>query len=98
MTPITFASTTSAAGVERQSLSRELTYENRWKAAVEHARRLTKMYGYQHVDVAIAWETVEELRSARSRQPIQSVPSCKSMFDRYCSESPNALECRSYDC
>ncbi|MBE9064073.1 Calvin cycle protein CP12 [cf. Phormidesmis sp. LEGE 11477] len=71
------------------------TFDNRLKAALEHARRLTHMYGYQSADVAIAWETVEELETAKSHQP---VPSCQYSFDYYCAENPEALECRSYDC
>lgn len=99
ISPVTTAATsaTTISAIEQPSLSQESTYENRLKAALEHARRLTQMHGYQSVDVALAWETVEELRSARLRQLGQST-SCQLMFDRYCSEYPYALECRSYDC
>ncbi len=105
MTYMTTATTTfptaavnTVASMERQSLSPESTYENRLQAALEHARRLTQMYGYQSADVAIAWETVEELRTAYSRSALPLVPSCESTFERYCSENPYALECRDYDC
>ncbi len=94
-----FLSTAALSTSEQQSPSLEATYENRLQAALEHARRLTQMYGCQGVDVAIAWETVEELRtSSRRVRSLPSVPSCQTAFERYCTENPRALECRSYDC
>ncbi len=95
MTNIAIAPKNTISTVELQPQSPQSTYENRLKAALEHARRLTQMHGYQNVDVAIAWEAVEELRTAQSRQPLYS---CQAAFDRYCLETPHALECRSYDC
>lgn len=92
------AACTINGSTECQPLSPEYTYENRLKAAVEHARRLTQMHGYQSVDTAITWETVEELRTANARRRMQLIQSCQSAFDRYCLENPEALECRSYDC
>lgn len=91
-------STTVLPTIEQQSLSLEETCENRLQAALEHARRLTQMYGCQSVDVAIAWETVEELRTSYRERLLLSVPSCQASFERYCLENPHALECRSYDC
>ncbi len=85
----------TSSTVELFPQSPSSTSENRLKAALEHARRLTQMRGCQSIDVAIAWETVEELQTAQSRQPVLT---CQSAFDRYCAENPNALECRSYDC
>ena len=90
--------TATVPTVKPQPLSNESAYENRFKAALEHARRLTQMHNCESADVAIAWETVEELRSAQLRQPFRSVSSCVSMFERYCADNPSALECRSYDC
>ena len=84
--------------VKRQTPSVDATAENRLQAALEHARRLTQMHGYQSVDVAIAWETVEELRTPRREPLMPSMPSCQASFERYCLENPHALECRSYDC
>lgn len=95
---LTFPSTTPLPAVERQTPSADSTYENRLQAALEHARRLTQMRGCQSVDVAIAWETVEELRTARRERLMTSVPSCQMAFERYCLENPHARECRSYDC
>lgn len=89
---------TTTSTVERQSLSPESTCENRLEAALEHARRLTQMRGFQGANVATAWETVEELRTAQRERLLSSVPSCRASFERYCVENPHALECRSYDC
>ena len=68
------------------------------QAALEHARRLTQMHDYQNVDVAIACETVEELRMARRERSMPSVSFCQAAFKRYYLENPYARECRSYDC
>jgi hypothetical protein len=68
------------------------TLDNRIKAALEHARRLTALYGTDNIEVAIAWETVEELQGAKSRQ----MPPGQSTFARYCAENPEAPECRIY--
>ncbi len=78
----------------RQKPSSESTLETRVKAALEHARRLTEMHGSSSTYVAIAWETVEELQTAKARQPRESL---RSAFDRYCAENPHALEARIYD-
>jgi hypothetical protein len=94
MTTITITPKANTSTVDLQPQP-ESTAKNRLKAALEHARRLTEMYGYQSVEVAIAWETVEELQKTRSYQSVQS---CQSTFDRYCSDTPHALECRIYDC
>ncbi|MEB3268774.1 MAG: Calvin cycle protein CP12 [Leptolyngbya sp.] len=62
-------------------------------AALEHARRLTAMYGTDRPEVAIAWETVEELQTAKARRrQVQ-----KSTFVRYCEAHPDAPECRIYE-
>ncbi|MGD1896274.1 MAG: CP12 domain-containing protein [Phormidesmis sp.] len=70
-------------------------HENRLRAALEHARRLTEMKGAQSIEAAIAWETVEELQ--RNTLP-RHTSSCQSMFADYCAENPHELECRTYDC
>ena len=97
-TPSQILSSAILPTVEPQTLSPEFAYENRLQAALEHARRLTQMCGCQNVDVAIAWETVEELRTVRRGRLMPSVASCQMVFERYCLENPHALECRSYDC
>jgi hypothetical protein len=66
-------------------------------AAVEHARRLTTMYGPHHTEVAIAWEAVDELEKAsRQTQAVRPVQQ-PTNFATYCSLNPNAPECRIYD-
>ena len=69
-------------------------FATRLKAALEHARRLTEMHGPRSIDAAIAWETVEELQTAKARQQ-QMTP--KEAFARYCNKNPHALESRIYD-
>lgn len=63
------------------------------KAALEHARRMTDMYGTSNINVAIAWETVEELQIAKARNQ----HSAQSAFACYCTENPDAPECRIYE-
>lgn len=91
-------STTTPPTTQQQSPSLKATCENRLQAALEHARRLTQMRGYRDADVAIAWETVEELRTAYRKQLLSPSLSCQAAFERYCAQNPHALECRSYDC
>ncbi len=74
------------------SIALQPTLASRLQAALEHARRLTALYGTNNKDVAIAWETVEELSTAHRRQAVQ-----RSAFDRYCDAHPDAPECRIYE-
>lgn len=95
MSYITIAPVTvSLISTPLQKPSSESTFETRLKAALEHARRLTEMHGPKSIDAAIAWETVEELQTAKERQQ-RSTP--KAAFARYCAENPHALESRIYD-
>ncbi|MGD1949377.1 MAG: Calvin cycle protein CP12 [Leptolyngbyaceae cyanobacterium] len=77
-----------------QKPSSESTFETRLKAALEHARRLTEMHGARSIDAAIAWETVEELQTAKARQH-RVTPTVA--FARYCAEHPHTREARIYD-
>jgi len=63
------------------------------QAALEHARRLTPMYGIEATEVIVAWDAVEELLTATRRQKESS----SSAFERYCALHPDAPECRIYD-
>ena len=67
--------------------------ESRLQAALEHARRLTQMRGTADIEVAIAWETVEELQVALYRRK-QAAPTA---FAQYCVANPDAPECRVYE-
>lgn len=68
------------------------TLENRLQAALEHARRLTAMFELPNPEVAIAWETVDELQAEKARQQAAQ----KTPFELYCEANPSAPECRIY--
>lgn len=67
--------------------------ETTLSAALEHARRLTAMYGTNNAEAVFAWEAVEELNVALAHQqaPVQTA------FTRYCDANPGAPEARIYD-
>lgn len=44
---------------------------------------------------AAAWDAVEEVQAALAHQ--RQAQAQHNLFDRYCSEHPDALECRVYD-
>ncbi len=67
--------------------------ETSLQAALEHARRLTQMYGIGATEVAVAWDAVEELITATVRKRESS----SSSFEHYCALHPGAPECRIYD-
>lgn len=91
----TTASTTAPAiSTPPQPPSSESAFDTQLKAALEHARRLTEMHGTQNIEVALAWETVEELHTARAGHR-KSSPTID--FVRYCAENPSASEARMYD-
>lgn len=82
-----YAPATATPAIAQPSLDTQV------QAALEHARRLTDMYGTDHIDVALAWETVEELETARDRQRTGTL----SSLERYCVTHPDAPECRLYE-
>ena len=74
--------------------SSESAFETQLQAALEHARRLTEMYGPENMEVVHAWETVEELQTAKAgHQKVNPTVA----FVRYCAENPGASEARVYD-
>ena len=75
------------------SYAAEQSLETSLQAALEHARRLTEMNGIEVIEVALAWEVVEELMKAK-RQQQEKTP---TPFEHYCNSHPDALECRVYD-
>lgn len=82
--------------VTTPSISRsesKTSLETSFQAALEHARRLTQMYGIGATEVAVAWDTVEELTTANFRQQ----KSFSSAFELYCALYPDAPESRIYD-
>ncbi|ESA38352.1 cp12 domain protein [Leptolyngbya sp. Heron Island J] len=77
-----------------QTPSSKSAFETQLQAALEHARRLTEMHGTESIEVALAWETVEELQTAKaSHQKVNPTIA----FVRYCAENPDASEARVYD-
>jgi hypothetical protein len=66
---------------------------NRLRAALEHARRVTMMYEEGQIEIALAWETVEELTKAQRHQRALQ----PTNFELYCLMHPEAPECRIYD-
>ena len=83
---------TPATPIAEVNVQARPSLHTRFEAALEHARRLTAMYGADTIDVAIAWETVDELRKADHAQR----PPHQSAFARYCAANPSALEARIY--
>lgn len=73
------------------TVERPITLEARLQVALEHARRLTAMYGVESREVALAWDTVEDLWTAQRRQQAQTP------FERYCETYPDAPEARIYE-
>lgn len=74
-------------------IERKVPQDNTLEIALEHARRLSAIYGTSNIQVAIAWETVEELLSAKARQR----ETAETPFECYCQLNPDAPECRVYD-
>ena len=85
--------TAPAISTPLQPPSSESAFETQLKAALEHARRLTEMHGTKSIEVALAWETVEEMQTAKAGH--KSNPTIA--FVRYCAENPGASEARVYD-
>ena len=81
----------AAATISRTSLDIDLG------AALEHARRLTALYGIGASEVAVAWDVFEELLTAKARQSEATAFSPASGFAGYCALNPEAPECRVYD-
>ncbi len=67
--------------------------QNRILAALEHARRVTAMYEKNHIEIALAWEALEELIKAQKHHQSKKMTN----FELYCLMNPDAPECRIYD-
>jgi hypothetical protein len=76
--------------------SYRLNLDATFAVALEHARRMTTMFGTNNSETAIAWEVVEELQSAR-RSVSSHTTTPRTSFIRYCEENPDAPEARIYD-
>lgn len=94
MTAITTTIVPASAPAMPQSVAApESALDLELRAAREHARRLTMMHGIDARDVAVAWDTVEELMTAKARQRSRAL----SSFEQYCQDHPDASEARLYD-
>ncbi len=87
----TAPTSTASATSSRNTLETDLG------AALEHARRLTALYGITAPEVAVAWDVFEELLTAKAHQTESMTLSPASGFAGYCALNPNAPECRIYD-
>ncbi len=76
-----------------QAVNHDVSLQNRLRAALEHARRVTSMYEEDHIEIALAWEMVAELEKAQRHQTQPRL----SNFELYCLMNPDAPECRIYD-
>lgn len=90
---MTYTTTAPTTAPTTSAPSSESALETQLRAALEHARRLTEMQGPNNIEVALAWETVEELQTAKAGH--QTNPTIA--FIRYCAENPSASEARVYD-
>jgi len=63
------------------------------QVSLEHARRLTDLYGTANPQVAVAWDVVEELSRAKAKRRERGTTSLQA----YCELYPEAPECRMYD-
>ena len=87
--------TASTISTPLKTPSSKSALETQLQAALEHARRLTEMQGPKSIEVALAWETVEELQTAKAGHHQKVNPTIA--FVRYCAENPGASEARVYD-
>jgi hypothetical protein len=59
-----------------------------------NARQVCDINGVESGECAAAWDAVEELQAEASHQRESVV---KNSLEQYCSENPDAAECRVYD-
>jgi hypothetical protein len=65
--------------------------------AIVDARRTCEQYGPHSKDCAVAWDTVEELQAEASHVRAGYRKKNRTSFESYCSQNPEAPECRVYD-
>ncbi|MEY3867517.1 MAG: Calvin cycle protein CP12 [Microcoleaceae cyanobacterium] len=61
---------------------------------LQQARAVCDVKGGNSPECAAAWDAVEELQAEASHQK-QNQP--QSNFEKYCSDNPDAAECRIYE-
>ena len=74
---------------------KQLYIEDRLDVAREEARAICAEKGATAPECAAAWDEVEELQAASAHKRQKQEP--VSVFDSYCAENPDALECRIYE-
>ena len=62
----------------------------------EQAREVCSVEGAASGECAAAWDAVEELQAEASHQK-QNDRTPKNSLEQYCSDNPDALECRVYE-
>lgn len=68
--------------------------QNQIEQELENARSVCDVKGSDSGECAAAWDAVEELQAEASHQ--KQAPK-QTSFEKYCSDNPDALECRVYD-
>ncbi len=68
--------------------------QNKIDQELAEARAVCDVNGSNSPECAAAWDAVEELQAEASHQK-QTKP--KNSFEQYCSDNPEAAECRIYD-
>ena len=61
---------------------------------VQYARTACDTNGALSSECAVAWDAVEEIQAAVADRRYHQT---QTEFERYCSDHPDALECRVYD-
>jgi len=62
-----------------------------FKATLEHARRMTTMFGVDNPKAAVAWEMVAELQTARVRSACPRIVTPRAAFVQYYKENQSDL-------
>lgn len=68
--------------------------ERQLQEAVEQARSACSISGDYSSECAVAWDTVEELQAAAADRRFKKV---QNSLEEFCSDHPDASECRIYD-
>jgi len=71
-----------------------VTIEERIQEAIANAEKASTDFGKDSKEAAVAWDFVEELEAERSHQKANGPV---DPLDKFCEESPEADECRTYE-
>jgi hypothetical protein len=70
-------------------------YADDLQRAIENARATCSSQGSTSAACAVSWDIVEELQAAIAHQRVKQ--STHSSLIDYCTNNPDAVECRLYD-